>query len=85
MISDMKNRTFESDRKPGRPPASVPKQPVQEAVIDPTQRKVPPLVCPKCGRGMTPRVAGWHGGTASCICSLTGCRFTYTPATVRCT
>lgn len=82
MITDMQNRTAE--RKQGRPPASEPRSPAEEAVIDTTQRHVPPLVCPKCGRGMTPRVERWEqNGEAACLCTLSNCRFLYRPAMVR--
>jgi hypothetical protein len=57
-----------------------------EAVVDTTQRRVPPIVCPKCGRGMTPLVVRWRRGdeiAADCTCTLNGCAFVYYPATVR--
>ena len=82
MITDMQNRTAE--RKQGRPPASEPRMAAEEARVDTTQRHVPPLVCPKCGRGMTPRVERWEtSGEASCICTLSNCRFLYRQAMVR--
>lgn len=69
--------------------ASRPLQPQQPAVADLTQRQVPPIICPKCGRGMTPRVERWRPPNgngieaADCQCSLNGCSFVYTPASVR--
>lgn len=70
----------------GRPP-NYEKQAPTEAVPDLTQRHVPPLVCPKCGRGMTPRVERWRsdaiGTFADCICVLTNCKFIYRPAETR--
>jgi hypothetical protein len=68
--------------------AIVPK-PQQEAIVDTTIRQVPPMVCPKCGRGMTPKVLRWRKPnadkveSADCACTLSGCEFLYTPASVR--
>lgn len=74
-------------------PTEAPKPPAknlpQEAVVDTTVRQVPPMVCPKCGRGMTPTVERWRKPnsnkveSADCKCTLNGCGFVYTPATVR--
>ncbi len=79
MENNLRNRAGKS----GLPPAYE-KQPETPAIPDPTQRHVPALVCPGCGRGMTPRVERWcPDGSAACVCALTGCKFNYRPATVR--
>lgn len=84
MPAEPLNREIPPSRPPGRPPASVPKQPEKDALPDATQRHVPAQSCPKCGRGMTPKVERWElNGEASCICTLSGCRFNYRPASVR--
>ncbi len=84
MPIEPQNREIPQSRSPGRPPASAPRQPEQDAKVDTTQRHVPPLTCPICGRGMVPRVERWKDdGSAACMCSLSGCRFIYTPAKVR--
>ena len=62
--------------------------PRQDAVVDTTIRRVPPLVGPCCGRGMQPKVERWRneagkGEVADCLCALCGKRFVYSPATVR--
>ena len=86
MQTDIKNRTAPSERNRGRPPESEPRQPERVAKIDLTQETVPPLTCPKCGRGMTPRVERWSPcGEAYCVCQASGCRFVYRPATTRVT
>lgn len=75
-------------RSPVRP-ATATRNPQQEVVVDTTVRQVPPMVCPKCGRGMTPAVQRWRKPNgdkvevADCKCSLNGCAFVYTPASVR--
>ena len=72
-------------RGPGRPSQSNPIQPQKDAEIAAiTGKYVPALNCPTCGRGMTPRVERWlPNGDAACMCSLSGCRFVYTPPKVR--
>ncbi len=77
------NLNTRAPRPVGRPP-NYQKQEAVPAVPDMTQRHVPPLTCPGCGRGMVPRVERWErDGSAACLCSLNGCRFNYTPATIR--
>jgi len=72
-----------------QPLSAKPSAPPQVAVVDLTQRHVPPLTCPKCGRGMTPTVERWRKPNgngveaADCKCTLNGCSFVYVPATVR--
>lgn len=80
MEQNLNNRVA---RPVGRPPNHS-LNPPGDAVPDLTQRYVPPLVCPVCGRGMVPRVERWRSdGQADCVCILTNCRFTYRPAEVR--
>lgn len=75
----------ETPRKGGK--TDVPQQ--TPAIVDTTLRHVPPMVCPKCGRGMTPLVERWRPAnadgvqTADCKCTLNNCMFVYTPASVR--
>jgi hypothetical protein len=77
MQDNLKNRAQ-------KPEPRQEKKPEQPAVVDTTQRHVPPLICPICGRGMVPRVQRWElYGEAACICTLSGCKFTYRPAVIR--
>jgi hypothetical protein len=89
MNNDHQNRmAAPANRGPGRPPGTDRVLPAaQPATVDTTQRTVPPLIAPCCGRGMTPRlerweVAGTHKDQASCLCTLCGGRFYYDPAKV---
>jgi hypothetical protein len=76
-------------RKQGRPAKETSdRQPSLEAVIDTTQRTVPPLIPPCCGVGNVPKLERWevsgtNAGKASCICQACGARFYYEPARVR--
>lgn len=72
-------------RGPGRPKKTEPKEPEVEAVLDGPAR-VPPLICPKCGRGMQPKVRRKRpDGVRDCVCTLCGRGFAYTPPRVRLT
>lgn len=43
-----------------------------------------PIICPLCGRGMTPKVDGKReNGDRRCRCSLCGGKFEYRPPQVR--
>lgn len=71
-------------RKVGRPANGSDRHSAQDAVIDTTQRKVPPVIPPCCGRGNQPtterwEVSGVHAGHASCVCGACGRGFYYAP------
>ncbi len=81
MEHDLNNRMEKT--KQGRPPKSevLPTQPAKllNCVI-------PPMLCPKCGRGMTPRydrTKPTEKGEIYCNCSLCGGRFAWTIPVVR--
>lgn len=83
MTSDPLNR-MATRRERGRPkdddkgPPAVEAQPV--LLLD----SVPPLVCPKCGRGMQPKVMRKRpNGERDCACTLCAREFVYTPPRVR--
>jgi hypothetical protein len=88
-MSTNPDQTVAPKRGPGRPPADADRSPPQPAVADMTFRYVPPLVCPMCGRGMTPKLKRWRPidargvASADCDCTLCGKGFVYTPAVVR--
>jgi transcription elongation factor Elf1 len=79
---------MEQPRKRGRPSnadlaARAGETQESDALPVVLDRHVPPLNCPKCGRGMDPRVTKWHNGAAYCQCRLCGGHFQYTPPKVR--
>jgi hypothetical protein len=84
MEDSPENRMAEPRRR-GRPPksANVPTEQFDALPVVLEFRHVPPLNCPKCRRGMAPRVLRWTGNTAMCSCALCGGRFDYDPPKVR--
>ena len=83
------NRMAQTEqRKQGRPAKETSDRHVaQDAQVDTSQRKVPPLAPQCCKRGNSPEVERWevsgaHAGHASCICNSCGSRFYYVPAQV---
>lgn len=68
----------------GRPRNDEVRQPEIEAPPIHVDGAVLPCTCPKCGRGMTPRILHRRAdGSRDCACGLCGAGFVYTPATVR--
>ena len=60
------------------------RQPAVEAQMVVVPDNVLPCICPKCGRGMQPRVIRKRpDGVRDCTCALCGKEFEYTPATIR--
>lgn len=71
-------------RERGRPPKSEERPPATEAETVIVADSVMPCTCPKCGRGMQPRVIRKRpDGIRDCRCQLCGREFEYTPAKVR--
>lgn len=85
MENNMHDRMSDTPRRRGRPPKEQrpPATTVEAMPVVLPIRHVPPLNCPKCGRGMVPRVQRWDGAVANCLCSLCAGRFDYTPPQVR--
>jgi uncharacterized protein (DUF983 family) len=85
MLDDLKTRDTDAParRGPGRPKKADSK-PDEIAQVLPPTNYVPPLICPHCGQGMTPRVlAGFRDGVRRCQCTQCGKTIQFTPAKVK--
>ena len=83
MQDALTNRSPTSRRGPGRPRKDE-ERPTQEAQPYIPPRTVPPLICPRCGQGMQPRVRKWvetkgAPDRAMCTCTQCGAALDYTP------
>lgn len=79
------NRMAEPEqRKQGRPLKSEERPAPVEAETVLVPDRVMPCICPKCGRGMQPRVLHRRqNGVRDCACKLCGKEFEYFPAMIR--
>jgi uncharacterized C2H2 Zn-finger protein len=69
----------------GRPAATAPARVESPAMQVMTTDTVPPVNCPRCGRGQQPRMLRRRPGEIDCACALCGKPFTYRPPTIRAT
>lgn len=70
-------------RGPGRPRKNEPREPSVEATLL-VGNVLPPMICPKCQRGMQPTVRSRGAtGVIYAKCGANGCQFIYTPPRVR--
>lgn len=87
METDLHNRMAPEKSRQGRPLKSEQEAPkLAEVLGGVVPGVIPPMVCPKCGRGMTPRYDRTKltaKGEIYCNCSLCGGRFAWAPPTVR--
>ena len=75
---------IQETRGRGRPRDAEERQDPAEAVTVVLNDAVLPCICPKCGRGMTPRVLRRRtDGVRDCACGLCGAGLEYTPASIR--
>lgn len=70
--------------RPGRPPTAN-RLPAEPARVVESPLRVPCLICPGrgCGQPIHPRIRRRDGSSAVCTCPDCGCRFVYSPSTVR--
>jgi DNA-directed RNA polymerase subunit M/transcription elongation factor TFIIS len=90
MQNGLHDRMEQPNRKRGRPKKGDQRTEYQEVVDVVIPDRVPGMVCPKCGRGMVPRIerhahTAEKGRTVYCMCTMCGCRFEYRPPMTRIT